>query len=177
MPSSWTHAATAVATAALLAPREIPRSTWAAVAATVVVLDVDALPRIWGGEDVGWLGGHRAFTHSLTFAALSALVLVTLLGRGTALRLQLWLALAAAVATHGILDALVTYGGGVQFLAPFNEIRYQSPWQPLGDGIVRDTLAFAAAFIGARWLIQRRRSSLPEAFGPRSRQPDESHGR
>jgi membrane-bound metal-dependent hydrolase YbcI (DUF457 family) len=177
MPSSWTHAATAVATAALLAPRDIPARTWAAVAVAAVVLDADALPRLWGGGDLTWLGGHRALTHSVTFAVVSGALLSALLVQGTALRLRLGLALAAAIATHGVMDALVTYGGGVQFLAPFTDTRYQSPWKPLGGGIVGDTLAFLIACTAARLLIRRRGQPLPALLDPSFLRTPDLNGR
>ena len=177
MSSSWTHAAAAVATAALLAPREIPRVTWAGVAVAVVVLDVDALPRLWGGGDLAWLGGHRAFTHSLTFAVLCGALLSLMLVHGTIVRLRLWLALAAAIATHGLMDVLGSNGQGVQFLSPFSDQRYVSPWHPLGDGIVGDTLAFLVAWLAARVIIQRRRQPLPPLLDPSFLKPDSAHDR
>lgn len=177
MPSSYTHAATSVAVAALLAPREIPKATWAVVGVVAVVLDVDALPRLWGGGDLAWLGGHRAFTHSLTFAVFSGGVLAMMLVHGVTVRLRLWLALAAAIATHGVMDVLVSYGGGVQFLSPFSDQRYVFPWHPLGDGVVRDTLAFLIAWLAARVIIQRRRQPMPALLDPSFLKPDSEHVR
>jgi membrane-bound metal-dependent hydrolase YbcI (DUF457 family) len=34
------------------------------------VPDLDASGRLWGSGDVQWLGGHRAFTHSVVFAVV-----------------------------------------------------------------------------------------------------------
>jgi inner membrane protein len=47
--------------------------------------------------------------------------------------LRLWLALALATASHGVLDALSTIGHGVAFWAPFTWTHYEFAWQPLGE--------------------------------------------
>lgn len=164
MPSSWTHAAFAITAAASLMPRDRPRWSWPSVAIAVVVLDVDALPRLWGGGDLMWLGGHRALTHSLPFALALGAVLTMALARDFAPRV--WLALAAAIATHGALDALASYGEGVQFFAPFIDARYKSSWLPLGDGVVRDTVAFCLAYIVGRSIIRHRWQPAPRPWDP-----------
>lgn len=169
MASSWTHAVTAVAIAATIVPTSVPRRVWVVVALCTVLPDVDAIGRPFGRGDVAWLGGHRALTHSLLFAAtLSALVNVTVLrlSSGVQARLLLWLALTLAIASHGVLDSLTNYGEGIQFLAPFTGARYWSPWRLLGDGIARDSIAFVALFGLARTVIVRRGLPMPRALNP-----------
>jgi inner membrane protein len=169
MASSWTHAAGAVAIAATIVPKSVPRRVWVVVALCAVLPDVDAIGRPFGGGDVTWLGGHRALTHSLLFAAtLSALVNVTVLrlASGVQAKLVLWLALTLAIASHGALDSLTSYGEGIQFLAPFTDARYWSPWRLLGGGIVRDSIVFVALYGVARTVIIRRGLPLPGALNP-----------
>jgi inner membrane protein len=167
MASSWTHAAGAVAIAAAIVPRSTSRRVWLVVALCAVVPDVDAIGRLIGKGDVAWLGGHRALTHSVPFAAaLGAVVTMTVLRPVAAFRanLALWFALTVAIASHGVLDSLTTYGEGIQFLAPFSDTRYWSPWRLLGDGIVRDTIAFIAFYSVSRAVIVGRRLPLPAAL-------------
>jgi inner membrane protein len=119
MASSWTHAVGAIAVASTLVPRATPSRAWIAIAVCAVVPDLDAIGRPFGAGDVAWLGGHRALTHSIPFAvALAAILCLTILRSvsGVTTRLLLCLALSLAIASHGLLDSLTTYGEGIQFL-------------------------------------------------------------
>ena len=169
MASSWTHAIAAVAIAATLVPREVPPRTWYLVAVAAVVPDLDATARLWGGVDVAWLGGHRAFTHSLAFAAVCGLLIALALRPAVITRssaLRAWFAAMLAIATHGALDALTTYGEGIQFLAPFSEHRYWAPLRLLGGGVVGDTIAFVVFYAVARTMLIRRKLPLPSVLNP-----------
>ena len=46
---------------------------------------------------------------------------------------------ALTIASHGLLDALASYGQGIELLAPFSQQRYASPWQPI-DGPLPEIL-------------------------------------
>ena len=116
-----------------MAPKDVRRFAWTA-AACAIVPDLDAIGRPFGMGDIGLLGGHRGFTHSIPFAILFGAVMAWSAFRGErwrAMRLRLWLCFALATMTHGALDALTTIGEGVKFLSPFSETRYVSPWQPI----------------------------------------------
>lgn len=76
----------------------------------------------------------------------------------------LWLAVTLAIASHGALDALTTYGSGVEFLAPFSAVRYRATWQVLGGGIGRDTVAFLLAFFAARLVLKRWELPAPRSL-------------
>jgi membrane-bound metal-dependent hydrolase YbcI (DUF457 family) len=111
MASSWTHAVGAIAIAAPIVPRTVPPRTWIVLALAAALPDVDAIGRPFGAGDVAWLGGHRALTHSIAFAAALSAVLslsVLPLTSGIQARLVLWLALTLAIASHGGLDSLTT---------------------------------------------------------------------
>ena len=79
--------------------------------------------------------GHRGFTHSILFALLWALLLMSTLGRQNK---TLWfLVIFLSTVSHGILDAMTTGGRGVGFFIPFNNDRFFFPFQvirvsPLG---------------------------------------------
>ena len=73
----------AIAVAAAIVPATAHKRVWSGVVvATAVVPDLDTL-RAFGGPDIAWLGGHRAFTHSIAFAAIAGLLLVPLLRGST----------------------------------------------------------------------------------------------
>ena len=136
MPTVFTHAAAGIAAASVLAPSVTPRRFWVAAAVCGALPDIDGLGlpfgfRAWGDM----LGGHRVFTHSLLFAGIAAAAITAWRVRdvhweGSPLRL--WLCLALAVASHGLLDCLTTYGSGVALLAPFSWERLSAPWHPIG---------------------------------------------
>ena len=143
MPSSIGHGLVALAVAAALRPAAPPRRYWVLSAACAVLPDVDAVGRPFGLGDLAWLGGHRALTHSLAFAAAlaGAVVLAAFRSpRWEGERLRLWAALALGTASHGLLDALASYGAGVAFFAPLSWARYKLPWQPF-RGILPEVLA------------------------------------
>ena len=169
MASSWTHAVGAIAVTSLLVPRATPSRIWVTMAVCAALPDLDAIGRPFGAGDIAWLGGHRAFTHSIPFAlALGAVLCLTVLRAVSAFptRLLLWLALSLALASHGVLDSLTAYGEGIQFWSPFSEARYRAPWPLLGDGIVRDTIAFIVFYGLASAIIMRSGLASPRFLNP-----------
>jgi inner membrane protein len=135
MPSSIGHALVASAIGAPLAPVAPTRRYWIAGIVCAVLPDLDAVGRPFGRGDLGFLGGHRALTHSIFFAVALGLVVAVLAFRdarwqGCRGRVAAYLILATAA--HGVLDAFAAYGEGVEFLAPFSSVRYAAPWRPLG---------------------------------------------
>jgi len=133
MPTVFGHAAFA---AALGAGARARAAVIAAAIACAIVPDLDVVAfRL--GIPYGALLGHRGFSHSLAFAIGLGLVAAILLragwpsgsprpafGRTFAL-------LAAATASHGLLDAATDGGLGVAFFSPFDETRYFLPWRPI----------------------------------------------
>jgi inner membrane protein len=140
MPSSLTHAIVAVAGGSAVAPRPLLRPFLIIGSVCAVIPDLDAVGRPFYGVpgDLQFLGGHRAFTHSLFFAAILGVVvalgtLTRVQWRG--LRIRLALFVVVVTASHGALDALSENAirQGIQFLSPFSLERYVAPWRPL-DG-------------------------------------------
>lgn len=169
MASSWTHAVGAIAIAAVAIPNTTQRRIWPLLAVAAVLPDVDAIGRPFGAGDLMWLGGHRALTHSVSAAIVVGLVLTLFVSRSDAPvreRCVLWSGLSLAIASHGVLDSLTTYGEGVQFWAPWSTGRYRAPWRILGGGIVRDTIAFCGFYVFTRWAMLRRGLAVPRFFDP-----------
>lgn len=97
----------------------------AALAATLPDLDLIGWPL---GIPDNSLLAHRGLTHSIPFAlALGALFAVAGFRRPewTGARLRIGIVLALAIMTHGLLDSTTTYGWGVEFWAPFSQVRYR----------------------------------------------------
>jgi inner membrane protein len=46
-------------------------------------------------------------------------------------RRRIWLYVAVAAASHGVLDAFTNGGLGIALLAPFDNTRYFAPWRPI----------------------------------------------
>lgn len=129
----------AVAIGGAIAPRTLIKPFVVTGALCAVVPDLDALGRWWYGAagDLQILGGHRGFTHSLTYATLCGLVaaaVVSALPSWSGARLRFGIYVALATASHGALDALTSIGAAsspVQFFHPFDTTGYVSPWQPI----------------------------------------------
>lgn len=124
MPSAFSHAAVAIAIGSLAAPRPLLGPFLVAGAVCAVIPDLDLV----GPGD--FLGGHRGFTHSFTFAGLVGLASAAIVRsrpgwKGARIRLLLFIAIATA--THGSLDALTSVSRGVQLLSPFSLRQYRVP--------------------------------------------------
>ena len=150
MATLFTHALVGAALAQVL-PARAPRGRLLACAALLAVLpDVDVLGFGWGIAYEHPLG-HRGFSHSLTFAALTGLLVVMLGFREVSLRSRegcvLALVLGLATASHGMLDAFTDAGLGVGFLLPFDASRSFAPWRPLATSPIG-----VDAFFGGRVL-------------------------
>lgn len=142
MASAFTHAIAAAALAHVLVPQRRGLLLLGALCAAAPDLDVIGFRF---GVTYGDVLGHRGLTHSLPFAALSAALLARLWhGRSRAVAarerdaarsppsaLRVWAFLFAAIASHGLLDALTNGGLGVAFFAPLSAERYFLPWQPI----------------------------------------------
>jgi inner membrane protein len=126
-----THPAVPIALSVLL-PRDTASSSLV-IAASVcsIIPDVDVIG--FGlGIRYGDMFGHRAFTHSLTFAvALGALATVTLFQHSHGSPLVIFLYLFLSTLSHPLLDALTNGGLGVGFFAPFSNKRYFFPYRPI----------------------------------------------
>jgi len=130
VPSAFSHAIVGSTLVACGLPR--PRARLVALGAVVAAVpDLDVL-----GIAVGW-GldhplGHRGLSHSVIAAAgLATLCLLVVRVRPPERRWHVWLVLALAAASHGVLDALTNGGRGVAFLAPFVDTRWHFPVRPI----------------------------------------------
>ena len=128
-----THAVSGIAFGSAFRRSSGTARIWLAGAVCAAVPDIDVIGFRFGIH-YGDLLGHRGLTHSLTFAAVLAAVVVALVSRdGTSglNRGALWLYLFIATASHGCLDAMTDGGLGVAFFSPFSNARYFFPVRPI----------------------------------------------
>ena len=120
MPLPIAHGLTGAALVAALHPNPSSRRYRVALLAGALLANAADLDfaLVWAFHSRAW---HRAFTHSLFFAAVVGLLFVALKGRA---RLREALALGLAFLSHGALDWFTTReGGGVELLWPFSSER------------------------------------------------------
>ena len=157
MPTIFTHALVVVcAGAAVPVRRRRPPLFWVVLAGLAVLPDLDVIAFAVGvSYRSPW--GHRGASHSPAVAVLVGLLAAALTRHRVPIR---WPALAAAyaaaMASHGVLDAFTDGGLGVAFLFPFDDTRYFAPWRPvLVSPLGLDFFSeWGAAVIGSevRWL-------------------------
>jgi len=131
--SVFSHAIVGLSLGSAFYRRGATNRIWAAGALCAAVPDIDVLGFHFGVR-YGDFWGHRGFTHSLLFAAVTALVVGFAICRTHGCGIKRWLVvlyLFLATASHSVLDAMTNGGLGVAFLAPFENSRYFLPWRPI----------------------------------------------
>jgi len=126
VPSVLSHPAVPLAIAAAASRRIVPGGLALLACAASVLPDVDSIG-FWAGVPYDSPLGHRGFTHSLTFAALLALLAVPFSGRLRSRPGTVFTVVFVAAASHGLLDAMTTGGRGVAFFSPFSSRRFFLP--------------------------------------------------
>ena len=133
MPTVLTHAVSGVALATAFRRPLTTTRVWLTGVMCAALPDVDVIGFRFGIQ-YGDLLGHRGLTHSLSFAAvLAGLVVAIVFPEGAPgwHRRALWLYLFVATASHRCLDALTDGGLGVAFFSPFSNARYFFPVRPI----------------------------------------------
>lgn len=134
MASAVTHAFVGLAAAAAVGGAPPPRRLALFAAACAALPDADALGFVLGVPYRSFLG-HRGFTHSLAFAALTGLLVAALAFRGAFGARAVFFA--AVTASHGALDALTNGGLGVAFFSPLARGRFFFPFRPVAVSPIR----------------------------------------
>lgn len=161
MPTSIAHALTAVAVGAVAAPPRVTRRYWIAGIACATLVDLDVVGRLVGHPELGFVGGHRALTHSIPFAIVVGAIVARFAftdPRWDGERLRITAYLIIATAMHGILDLFTFLGQGVGLLMPFTDTRYVIGWRPvrgLNEIWIMWLPALAVALV-ARWVHRAR---------------------
>ena len=159
MPSSVAHGLTALALGTAILPVCAPRQLVYTGIAAAVLLDIDAIGRPFGLGDLAWLGGHRALTHSVIFAAALGAALTALWWRSQpamADQFRVYAFFVAAMVAHGALDAFTDYGEGVAFLAPVSWRRFDAPWAPFQGLWEEVVIVWLPAWLFVQYVARRR---------------------
>ncbi len=143
MPSPVAHALAGVAVYAALAPGAGPRrdrAPWGLAALAGVAADLDFLPGLLVGDPSRW---HHWASHSVAAAAVFTLLAVPLTGRALGSPGRRAAILAAAYASHLVLDWLTvdrTVPRGIPLLWPLSDAVFLAP-----------VLVFTDIHHGASW--------------------------
>jgi inner membrane protein len=112
----------------------MPWRFWALSMTCALLPDADVIGFAVGLHPSG-IWGHRGLSHSLGFACVLSLCVVSLAFREQVpLSRQWWahvLYFFVVTASHGVLDAMTDGGRGIAFFAPVDTTRYFFPWRPV----------------------------------------------
>ncbi len=133
MASVLTHAFAAVALTKTVSRRTRDWRFWTLAIGSSILPDADVVTFAFG-IPYGDLLGHRGLSHSLLFATLWSLLVVSCDRSLPAFSRHWWSKgglFFLVTASHGALDAMTNGGLGVGFFSPFDPTRYFFPWRPI----------------------------------------------
>lgn len=130
MPTIIAHAAVPLALSLGLGSSHVPTRLVAAGVLAAMLPDLDVLAFRFG-IPYGDAFGHRGASHALLTAAVVGLVGAAAARHFSAPPLRVFLYLAVATASHGLLDTLTNGGHGVALLWPWSAERFFAPIQPI----------------------------------------------
>lgn len=134
MASIVTHAVVGIAAGNVFPVKELPKRFWVLSIICSCLPDADSIGFSYG-VPYGHFFGHRGFFHSLFFAFVLALVVVSIFFYKKKFFSKQWFSFVLyfflLTASHGILDAFTSGGLGIALLSPFDPTRYFFPWQPI----------------------------------------------
>ena len=136
MPMTTTHLLVPLAATVAFAKRPIPWKLVIVAAIAAAAPDVDGLFKHFLHVPEGSNYSHRGALHSL-FVAVAAGFIAALFHRRLRVGpLTAGVIVAAAMASHGILDMMTDAGQGVAYLWPLSSVRLFADWRPIHSGPV-----------------------------------------
>ena len=134
MASAFTHAFAALALGKTCYLTKMGWRFWTLATVSSVLPDLDVIGFAFG-INYGDMLGHRGLSHSLTFALVWSLLVVSLGFKSVSRFSMGWWGLFGffflLTASHGVLDAMTNGGLGIAFFAPVDSTRYFLPWRPI----------------------------------------------
>lgn len=121
MPLPLAHALVGATVATVLRPSQSPPWKTLLICAFIAVTPDFDYALNW--LRISWGGWHHGFTHSIPFALLVGLIIITVLRDW---KVRSYLVFTAAYASHTLLDFLVTESRGVALWWPFTNYRYKA---------------------------------------------------
>jgi inner membrane protein len=137
MPMTTTHALIPLAGVLAFTNRPVP---WRLVIGAVIAAalpDLDGLPRHLWTLPASSIYAHRGAAHSLFFALAMGLLAAAFHRQLKVPPLAAGVVIAAAMASHGILDMMTDSGQPVACLWPLKSVRLFADWRPIHGGPVQ----------------------------------------
>jgi inner membrane protein len=150
MPMTTTHALVPLAAVLAFSPRPVPWRLVIAAALAAALPDVDWVMRHFFGLPGSSIYSHRGASHSLFTALVAGVIAACLHAQLKVSPLTAGVAIAAAMASHGILDMFTDAGRGVAYLWPVSSARLFADWRPIYSGRVH-----TAHLLAEVWARQR----------------------
>ena len=134
MPTIISHSIIGIIGGEIFVREKMTKRFWVLSAICPVLPDADVISFAFG-IPYGHFFGHRGFFHSIPFAFLLSLSMVSLFFCNEKFFSRRWWFLVfyffIITGSHGILDAFTNGGRGIALLSPFDDTRYFSPWTPI----------------------------------------------
>jgi inner membrane protein len=147
MPMTTTHALVPIAAALAFSDRPVPWRLVLAASVAAALPDADWVVHHVFRVPVSSIYAHRGAGHSL-FAALAVGVAAAFLHKWLKVgALTAGVVIAAAMASHGILDMMTDSGQGVGYLWPVSSVRLFADWRPIHSGPVHMAHAIPEAMV------------------------------
>ena len=147
MPLTFTHALVPIAAMVAIARAPISGRLMTAAVGAAMAPDLDGLMHPLFGVARDSIYGHRGFSHSL-FLAIAVGALAAVFHRHLKARpLTAAVVVAAAMASHGLLDMMTDSGAPVAYLWPLTSMRMFADWRPL-PGSAGQGSSFLGAVVG-----------------------------
>jgi inner membrane protein len=148
-----THALVPIAAAIAFCKRAGSKRLLAAAIVAAMIPDLDVMMHPLFNVPLNSAYGHRGALHSLSFAILLGVITTGFHRILKANRLAAAVVVAAATASHGLLDMLTTNGRGVAYLWPISSMRIYADWRPLPGSLESNGLRLTAIInrLGPEW--------------------------
>ncbi len=158
MPTILSHAAVPLAIGLALGRARVPGRLLAAGVVAAMLPDFDVVAFKLGIAYANNLG-HRGASHSLLFAALLGCLAFASAPLLRASRIQAFLFVGTAAASHPLLDMLTNGGLGVALYWPWSDARHFAPWRvievsPIGLRPMLSARGFAVLRSEIVWIWQ-----------------------
>jgi len=140
MPTIITHTVVACVAGVVGSRGKMPLRFWLLSIVVAVLPDADVIGFSLG-VPYGHVLGHRGFFHSLPFALVLSVFVVSVFFRQQKPFSRSWSTYIVYFfllgASHGILDAFTDGGLGIALFSPFDTARYFAPWTPIEVSPIR----------------------------------------
>lgn len=133
MASAFGHAFAAFGIGKVYQSKKATAWFWALSVFCSIIPDIDAIG-FKLGVPYNSTFGHRGFTHSIFFAAITGIVAAWLFNKLSKAGKDFWnkaVYFFIVTLSHPLLDACTTGGLGVAFFSPFSNHRYFFPFHPI----------------------------------------------